>query len=664
MRLNDSSALAFCSDVTEARRVDRALRESEERYRRLVTNIGEGVTVVDPDFRFTFANPTAEAIFGVPTGGLLGRSLGEFYPEEQFGRVLAARGHLGRGQCITREPLIMQPNGDIRRISVTITPQFDEHGAYTGAFATMHDITDHREAEEKLRNFMDQSPEVVALADEEGKIIEFNRSAEEFTGVPRKEALGMSLWELQTQFLPPQRRTVEYARRLETMTREALRTGQADFTGRPLTASVHAQGGATRYLEQHTFIIRTHKGFQLGSIGRDITEERKTAEALRKSEELLQQARKMEAVGRLAGGIAHDFNNLLTVIGGYADLIGASLREQGPMKTGIEEIQRAAQRATELTTQLLAFSRRQVLQPRIVDLNEIIRGMENMLRRVIGEDIELATSLAPGVGTIQADPGQIEQVMMNLAANARDAMPVGGRFTIETSRCVVDRRGEGDTPSQPGVPSVCLRVSDSGVGMDRETLARIFEPFFTTKEKGKGTGLGLATAYGIIAQSGGQILCESEVGKGTTFLISFPPAEEAAERRQGPETKTAPAGNSETILLVEDEDSVRRYVASVLTRAGYVVIPARSGTEAIQVISSPRSTIDLLLSDVVMPMMTGPELGERALGLCPGLPILYMSGYAESSIVHHGTLDPGVNLIKKPFYPEELLKKIREVMRE
>jgi PAS domain S-box-containing protein len=664
VRLDDSSVLAFGSDVTEHRRVDRALRESEERYRSLVTNIGEGITIVDPQFRFIFANPAAESIFGVPAGELPGRSMGEFYPPEQFRRVLAAVERLRRGQSLTREPVIVQPGGSMRRISVTTTPQFDEHGEYVGTFAIMHDITDRTEAEAKLRDFIEQSPEVVALANEEGRIAEFNPTAERFTGIPRGLALGMNLWELQSQFMPPEKRTAEYIRALESMIRGALKTGQADFLRKPITAAVHSRDGTVRILEQHSFIITTHRGFQIGSIGRDITEEVTTAEALRKSEEQLQQARKMEAVGRLAGGIAHDFNNLLTVIGGYADLINSSLRESSPTKTGIQEIQRAAQRAAELTNQLLAFSRRQVLQPRIIDLNEIIRGMENMLRRVIGEDVELATSLAPQLGTIRADPGQIEQVMMNLAANARDAMPDGGRFTIETARCAVDQADENGAAAPSGGLSVCLRVSDSGVGMDGETLAKIFEPFFTTKEKGKGTGLGLATVYGIITQSGGQIRAESQPGKGSTFLISFPIAEEKADERRVTARNMSTEPSDETILLVEDEDSVRRYVTSVLQGAGYRVIPARDGMEAIQTISSPESEVHLLLSDVVMPMMSGPELGERARALCPGIRILYMSGYAESSIVNHGILDQGVNLIQKPFAAEDLLSRIRELLQE
>jgi signal transduction histidine kinase/ActR/RegA family two-component response regulator len=396
----------------------------------------------------------------------------------------------------------------------------------------------------------------------------------------------------------------------------------------------------------------------------DVTERVRTEEALRRSQEQLQQARKMEAVGRLAGGIAHDFNNILTVIGGYADVISGSMQEPGPHRTGIQEIQRAARRAAGLTTQLLAFSRRQVLQPRVIDLNEIIRGMENMLRRVIGEDIELATSLSAEAGTIRADPGQIEQVMMNLAANARDAMPDGGRFTIETSRRFSDWMEAREPASSSDGSSVFLRVSDSGIGMDRETLSKIFEPFFTTKEKGKGTGLGLATVYGIIKQSGGQISCESEVAKGTTFLISFPAEGEHTEQRLPPLPKNRPAGGSETVLLVEDEDSLRRYVASILEDAGYLVLPARDAMQAIQIVSSPGLSIQLLLSDVVMPMLSGPELGARVRGLCPGVRILYMSGYPDNSVVHQGVLDRGVNLIQKPFGAEDLLRRIRQVLQE
>ena len=505
-----------------------------------------------------------------------------------------------------------------------------------------------RAGEARFRSYVEHAPMALFVMDREGRVTDANPAAARMFGCAAEGLPDVRLADLAGD---------DERARIRSDMRE-LGTGatvEREYTLRSTDGRVVLLSLRAVRLDQSTVL----------AFGTDVTEERKTADALRASEEQLQQARKMEAVGRLAGGIAHDFNNLLTVIGGYADLIDASLPAADPTRPGIREIQRAARRAADLTTQLLAFSRRQVLQPRVIDLNEVIRGMEDMLRRVIREDIELATSLAPDLGTVRADRGQIEQVMMNLAANARDAMPRGGRFTIETSRRVVE---PGPGPAAGSVPgpsleeSVCLRVSDSGTGMDPETLARIFEPFFTTKEQGKGTGLGLATVYGIVTQSGGQIRCESQPGKGSTFLITFPVAGGRADEPDSPAPRGLPRTRGEVILLVEDEDSVRRYVASVLEGAGYRVISARDGVEAFQTISSGGCGVQLLLSDVVMPMMSGPELGERARALCPGLPILYMSGFAESSIVHHGVLDPGVNLIMKPFEAHDLLGRIRALL--
>jgi nitrogen-specific signal transduction histidine kinase len=385
-------------------------------------------------------------------------------------------------------------------------------------------------------------------------------------------------------------------------------------------------------------------------------------QALRQSEERLAQAQKMEAVGRLAGGIAHDFNNLLTVISGYTDMIDDGIPDSHPVKPDIRQIRKAAERAADLTAQLLAFSRKQVLQPKVINLNETVRGMEAMLLRVIGEDIQLVTSLLPDAGNVKADRGQIEQVIVNLAANARDAMPSGGTLTIETGNRAIDSSSE---PAHLEVKQgryVMLTVRDTGLGMTRETLSRIFEPFFTTKEVGKGTGLGLAMVYGIVKQSGGYIYCESGVGRGTTFTLYFPRVLDASPEGQKAPAQEAAEGGRETILLVEDEEAVRKLSRTVLEKNGYTVIEAGSGEEALAAISTLRCGVRLLLSDVVMPQMSGPELGRRVREICPGVRILYMSGYAQSSVVHHGVLDPEVDLIQKPFMASALLRRVREVL--
>ncbi len=395
----------------------------------------------------------------------------------------------------------------------------------------------------------------------------------------------------------------------------------------------------------------------------DISDRVRAEAALRASEDELAQARKMEAVGRLAGGIAHDFNNLIMVIRGYAELVEQSLSESSPARADIREVKRAVDRAAGLTTQLLAFSRKQVLQPRVVSLNDIVGGMQKMLPRIIGEDIELALDLRPDAGSVRADPGQIEQVIMNLAANARDAMPQGGTLTFQTANVSV---GEGIPAAHPEMSPgsyVMLCVRDTGTGMDAETLQRIFEPFFTTKELGKGTGLGLATVYGIIKQSGGYIYCVSEVGEGSLFRIYLPRVlEERAPEPDIPTTAGPAHGGSGTILLVEDEEALRRYVRGVLEQKGYVVLEADGAAAALEAVSSPPREVDLLLTDVVLPRMSGPELGRRIRALRPNVKILYMSGYSDDLVSRHGIPEPEADFLQKPFDAAGLLSAVARVV--
>ncbi|MCD6554092.1 MAG: GAF domain-containing protein [Anaerolineae bacterium] len=385
------------------------------------------------------------------------------------------------------------------------------------------------------------------------------------------------------------------------------------------------------------------------------------AERKRLEEQLLH-SQKLEAVGRLAGGVAHDFNNLLTAIIGYSDLVLMSLGQNDPLYKDVEEIKKAAERAASLTRQLLAFSRKQMLQPKVLDLNATVTHMEKMLQRLIRENIELVTILDPALGHIKADPGQIEQVIMNLAVNARDAMPQGGRLTIETANVVLDENyAHQHMEVQPG-PYVMLAVSDTGMGMDDETQAHIFEPFFTTKGVGQGTGLGLATVYGIVKQSGGHIRVYSEPGHGTTFKIYLPRIEEVVESdRRAPIPGESPPGR-ETILLVEDEDMVRDLARRVLLQRGYTVLEARHGREAFQICEQHRGPIHLLVTDVVMPLMNGRELAKRLTTLHPEMKVLYISGYTDNIIIHHGLLEPGMAFLQKPFTPAALAHKVRQAL--
>jgi signal transduction histidine kinase/CheY-like chemotaxis protein len=364
----------------------------------------------------------------------------------------------------------------------------------------------------------------------------------------------------------------------------------------------------------------------------------------------LRQAQKMEAVGRLAGGIAHDFNNLLTAISGYSEFLIEGL-DDGRLRRHAEEIRKASARAASLTGQLLAFSRRQVLQPRVLDLNAVVSDMDMMLRRLIGEDVELVTLLDPEVGRVQADPTQIEQVIVNLAVNARDAMPNGGSVTIETTDVRTD---EGDF--------VELRMTDTGIGMTELERQQLFDPFFTTKEGG--TGLGLATVYGIVEQSGGTIEVDTAPGMGSSFRIVLPRAESSAELPTPAPARDAPSPGDETILLVEDETVVRRLVAEILETTGYTVMQAGDGPSALELLRRHAGKLDLLVTDVVMPGMSGPEVAQAVTSMRPGTQVLYTSGYTDSAIGHHGVLEPGIAFLQKPFSADDLGRKVRALLDE
>jgi signal transduction histidine kinase/CheY-like chemotaxis protein len=383
----------------------------------------------------------------------------------------------------------------------------------------------------------------------------------------------------------------------------------------------------------------------------------------KRAEEQLRQAQKLEAVGRLAGGVAHDFNNQLFVINGYSELLLEHLQDNRALRPLVEEVKKAGERGAALTRKLLAFSRKQILEPKVVDLNAELADLEKVLRRLIGEDIELQVIQHDGLWPVRVDPGQLEQVVLNLAVNARDAMPRGGRLTIETANVELDNayaRSHADDVSAGAY--ALLSVTDTGHGMDQETLSHIFEPFFTTKEVGKGTGLGLSTVHGIVKQSGGHIEVTSKIGQGTAFRIYLPRAEAAPQEAQRPAAAELTASASETILLVEDEAPVRAFVRETLKRNGYRVLEARNGSEAIEIERCFRDKIDLMLTDVVMPQMSGRELADVLASKRPDMKVLYMSGYAEESVVHHGVLDDGITFLQKPCSVDTLLTKVRSVL--
>jgi two-component system, cell cycle sensor histidine kinase and response regulator CckA len=392
----------------------------------------------------------------------------------------------------------------------------------------------------------------------------------------------------------------------------------------------------------------------------DITEKKRAELELARNQDQLRQAQKMEAIGRLAGGVAHDFNNMLSVILSYAGLSLQAMAEDDPVRGDIREIQRAGERAAELTRQLLTFSRQQVLRPTILDLNDSVAGIRKMLRRLIGEDIELRTVVSPSLGMIKADPGEVEQVLMNLAVNARDAMPDGGTITIETANVELDdryaREHFGTTPG----PHVMLAVSDTGAGMDAETQSKIFEPFFTTKAAGKGTGLGLSTVFGIVQRSGGSIWVYSEIGKGTTFKVYFPRAT-AGWDRKGPAVAVAPPERNQTILVVEDNEPLRELVVNILTRDGYEVIESATPQDALVRAASHPDAIHLLLTDVMMPVLTGPQLAERMRRTRPEMRVLFMSGFTGEVALPLG-VGRGIAFVQKPITPTALTSAVRAAL--
>ena len=515
------------------------------------------------------------------------------------------------------------------------------------AIERSHAEADLRASEARLKAIIDAALDAVITMDGDGVVLSWSPQAERVFGWPASEAVG---GKLSTTIIPPRFREAH-----ERGLAHFLGTGEGPVLNQRIEITGLRRDGREIPVELTITPVRLGGAWLFSAFLRDISE-RKLLEAQ------LRQAQKMEAVGRLAGGIAHDFNNLLTAIIGYTDLALADLREGDPMRQDMEEILRAAHRAAGLTRQLLAFSRQQVLAPRVLDLNEVVQTVDKMLGRLVGEDIELQSVLAPGLGHVKADPGQLEQVIVNLAVNARDAMPTGGKLTIETADVEMTETQGRDLTTVPAGRYVMLAITDSGTGMDEETKARIFEPFFTTKQQGKGTGLGLATVYGIVKQSGGFIWVYSEPGHGTTFKTYLPRVEGAADTVASPVGRAAVPRGTETVLIVEDEAAVRALAKTALARKGYRVLEAANGGEALLLCESERSPIHLLVTDVVMPGLGGADLARRLAPLRPDMKVLFISGYADQAAARHGTIEPGAAYLEKPFSLDALARKVREVL--
>ena len=637
-------------DITERTSAERALQHSEERYRLLFSSISDAILVhpfhedLSPEV-FVEVNDVACQRLGWSREELLKKSSYDIDAEEGLPQIpdamrrLKAEGHAEwEGMHKTR---------DGRKIPVEITNRLFEMDGAPMILATIRDISERknaekaiREQEETLNALLNATTDMAFLVASNGTLLACNEAFTRAAGGRRAgELTGRPIWEMDGLPLDSG---------VYLNTQKAIQTATAVRIEVRHETSVHDMG-------IFPIVDETRRVCRLAFFVRDIT-------ASRQTEDQLRQAQKMEAVGRLAGGIAHDFNNLITVIKGFSDLVLNGVPKDSRLADDIAQVMNAADRAAELTSRLLTFSRKQVLKPRVMDPVALIRGIEKMLKRVIGEDIEVSADLPPGTGRIMADHGQIEQVLMNLAVNARDAMPRGGRLMISTSNESVTGLSEPEFPGLLPGEYVRLGVSDTGSGMDRDTLAHIFEPFFTTKEPGKGTGMGLSTVYGIVTQTGGRIFCASSPGQGTAFTIFFPRLLDSASAPGAAAPAASVPGGDERVLLVEDEPAVRTYARRVLESHGYAVLEAGSGEKALELIDREKRKIHLLLTDVVMPGMTGPELSARLSRVLPSIRTLFISGYAQQALETRGSLASGARLLRKPFDEGSLLAAVRSTL--
>jgi len=632
----------------EKKRLERALRESEERYRLVAEHIQDVILLVDLEGRIAFANRRGEELTGYTAAEVRDRPLASLLSPEG-GAAAEAR---IRAACSDPdvdpffETELVRRDGSRVWIEANVA-NVHKDGQLVGRLAVMRDISSRRHTEaalretsQTLRTLIDASPVAIMSLDLGGRVTLWNRSAERMFGWSHPEILG--------QLLPtvPEDKRAEFEaaiaqnRRGEASVYETQRKRKDGSLVNVLTSTAAILDSEGRVAATMAIIV-------------DVTEQKQLEEQLR-------QAVKMEGIGRLAGGIAHDFNNLLTVIAGRIYLLMSQLPAGHAMRPDLQLIEQTGERAATLTKQLLAFSRKQILAPIVLDLNDVVTSMKQLLERVLGEDVDLIIELDPSLGRVLTDQGQLEQVILNLAVNARDAMPDGGQLVLETSNVEVDEtylRQHVDL--HPG-SYVALAVTDNGIGMAAATLARIFEPFFTTKEVGRGTGLGLATAYGIVRQSNGHITVYSEPGHGTTFRVYLPKAEGNVAATVAVET-TTPSG-TETVLLVEDDLNLRTLAHAILQQQGYIVLEAEDAADAIRIADQYAGSVHLLITDVVMPKMNGPAMARAIQEHRPDAKVLYMSGYTDEAIVRHGVLEPGTPFLQKPFTPGTLVRKIRQVL--
>lgn len=627
----------------------RDLRESEASFRLLVDSIADyAILMLDAEGRVASWNAGAERITGYLAPEIIGKHVSLLYLEEgrQSGAPARALDQARREGRAEDEGRRQRKDGSRYWANVVVSALGEADGTLRGYAMVIRDLTARQRSEAFLSSVLDSVVDGIIGIDERGTIESFNTSAERLFGYRASEVIGRNV-----NVLMPEPYHAEH----DGYVQNYLRTGKAKIIGIGREVVGRRVDGSTFPLELAVseFLLDGRRHFT--GVVRDISEQRKLQDQLRQSQ-------KMEAIGRLAGGVAHDFNNLLTIISGYAQMLLGRLGAADSNRPAIVAVADASERAASLTRQLLAFSRQAVLEPKVLDLNVIITETERMLRRLIGEDVQLHTILDPRIGKVRVDPGQMSQVLMNLAVNARDAMPRGGSLIIETSMIDLDHMYAGaHTDAQPG-EHVLLTMTDTGIGMTPEVKSRIFEPFFTTKAAGGGTGLGLATVYGIVRQSGGQIEAYSEVGHGTAFKIYLPAITAGAP----PTSEIAASGGdergSETVLLVEDEDGVRAMAMLALEGYGYAALAASNGEEALRVLRSQANGVDIMITDVVMPGMSGTELADAVRALYPLTKVLFVSGYTDDAVVRHGLLHADVAFLQKPYTPVSLARKLRQVL--
>jgi len=646
LKKNEGSRLD--REVARRKRAEAALHESERRLAELIEISEDLICTHDLQGRIVSVNPAMTRQMGYAREEIVGRVLSEFLAAEtkhEFSEYLERIVRDGHAEGFLR---VLSRAGEQRVFQYENVLRVVEGGVRI-VFGVAHDVQ-RKWAEQALRlslnrleALLNNIPDAAWMKDEHGRFTAINEAYAQFLGRRREEILGKT----DADLLP-----ADIAEKFQE------EDGSVLATGRSLkVANEFIQADGRRVLfETIKTPIRGGGGRPSGTVGiaRDISERRSL-------EEQLVQSQKMEAVGRLAGGIAHDFNNLLTTILGYSDLVLGELEEDSPIRSEIQEIGKAGERAAALTRQLLAFSRKQIVEPRVLVLNDVVEDLSKMLRRLIGENIDLVTTLDPDPSRVRADPGQIEQILVNLAVNARDAMPGGGQLSIETKN-IDDYKPYSSalTNSSPG-RYVLLAVSDTGTGMDPETQRHIFEPFYTTKERGKGTGLGLATVYGIVKQSGGDIWVESELDRGARFEVYLPRVDDAVSEAASAPAATLRTG-SETLLLVEDEEAVRGLARRVLEGGGYTVLAGADADEALKLSRQHAGVIDLLVTDVVMPRTSGPQLADQLLAERPRMKVLFISGYAELEIAKRGVLRAETELLQKPFTPDRLIERVREIL--